>query len=706
MPSVSKLSFSAFFSARLQMMRPYRGHCPVRLVFQALTLPCLGTLMGVIASLDVAAQSLDYPALEQLFGEPVTSSATGKPQRASEAPVNMTIITRDDIRRSGATSIPDVLQFVRGIDVRRYGVAGVDVGIRGYNQPYNPRLLVLVNGRQLYSDDFGHMSWPTVPVQLEEIRQIEVIKGPNSALYGFNAVSGVINIITYDPLRERVNVGTLRGGTQNYAGGSVVGTAQFGQNAGVRVSFGGFRARDFASGALLLSDSSSRQSPQVGAFNIDGRVRLAPGVEAFAEASATDTRYAEKIFTGTFDTTFPRTNSLRAGTSADTGLGLLSLSAYRNAQNTTIADATRTVGSARERVYVVQASDLVKIGANHTLRFGLEYRDTSAKSVEFYGGTIGYAISAASLMWDWHIAPEFSWTNAARVDSLKLDYSGTLAPGSGVTLADYSNARLRVRSFNSGLVYHLTPQDTLRLMVARGVQLPRLVDFGVQFPSGAAGPGVVTGNPGLQPSILDNIELDYDRALPSMGSSLRVAVYAQRNRDLISQPFAAPPIIGPLGIPVLKAANVGSSEAAGLEIGIKGHAESGLRWQASYAYVVTTDNSQLNQGGFITSPIDYARSVPRHVVLGGVGYTKGQLEMDLLARWQSSYRDFQSTVIPLLLQPVEVRNYLLLSGRIGYRLTDRITAAFSVQQFNSARQLQTAGPPVERRAIVSVTAEF
>jgi hypothetical protein len=95
----------------------------------------------------------------------------------------------------GATSIPDVLQFVRGIDVRRYGVADVQVGIRGYNQQYNPRLLVLVNARQVYSDDFGRVAWPTIPVQLEEIRQIEVIKGPNSALYGFNAVSGVINIL-------------------------------------------------------------------------------------------------------------------------------------------------------------------------------------------------------------------------------------------------------------------------------------------------------------------------------------------------------------------------------------------------------------------------------------------------------------------------------------------------------------------------------
>ena len=62
----------------------------------------------------------------------------------------MEIITQDEIRRSGATSIPDVLQFVQGVDVRRNGLASADVGIRGYNRPFNPLVLVLVNGRQVY----------------------------------------------------------------------------------------------------------------------------------------------------------------------------------------------------------------------------------------------------------------------------------------------------------------------------------------------------------------------------------------------------------------------------------------------------------------------------------------------------------------------------------------------------------------------------
>src|SRR4051794_587561 len=74
------------------------------------------------------AQSVDYQAMEQLFGEPVTTSVTGKPQRAADAPADIEIITQDDIRRSGATNVPDVLAFITGVDVRTYGFGASDVG--------------------------------------------------------------------------------------------------------------------------------------------------------------------------------------------------------------------------------------------------------------------------------------------------------------------------------------------------------------------------------------------------------------------------------------------------------------------------------------------------------------------------------------------------------------------------------------------------
>lgn len=678
-----------------------------------LWLSCLALCLTIIlvAALpdSLRAQQLDYGALEHVFHEPVTTSATGQPQRASEAPVNMTIVTQDDIRRSGATSIPDVLQYVAGVDVRRYGIADEEVGIRGYNAAYNPRLLVLVNGRQVYSDDYGRVFWPTVPVQLAEIRQIEVIEGPNSALYGFNAVSGVINIITYDPLHDSINTATLQGGTQHYWGGSAVATGQIEGRAGLRLSVGGYTAQDYGPSNLSAVDAINRQNPLIGAFNVDGRLQISPGVQAYIDGSMSDSRFAEETFEGSFETNTTRANSIRAGLSADTSIGLLNFSAYRNGQELSI-DSSAVSGFpnwANESVYIVQANDLLKLGANHVVRIGFEYRNNAETSPGFIGGTIGYQVFAGSLMWNWQITPSVALTNAVRVDELQLRYSGNLAAGGRFTVANYNSTSFAVPSFNSGLVVSITPEDTVRFMIARGVQLPSLFDFGVQIPFGAIGPVVVAGSPDVHPSTVDNIELDYDRALPGIASELRIAVFEQRNRDLISQPFAVPPVIGPTGLPLLLTGNVGSSNATGAQIGIKGHADSGFRWNVSYAYVATTDNTILNRGGLITSTINYASSTPRSVGIAGIGYTRDRWELDLMGRWQSSYQDFRASLSnPFLMEPVEVRNYLSLNARAAYRLTDNFTVQVSAQQFNASRLLQTAGPLVERRILLGVTAGF
>jgi iron complex outermembrane receptor protein len=123
-----------------------------------------------------------------------------------------------------------------------------------------------------------------------------------------------------------------------------------------------------------------------------------------------------------------------------------------------------------------------------------------------------------------------------------------------------------------------------------------------------------------------------------------------------------------------------------------------LRWQLNYAFVTTSDDAVLNKGGLLFSTIDYAHSVPRHVVTAGIGYTRDRLEMDLLGRWQSGYRDFQGIAGSLPLQAIEVRNYVRLDGRVAYRLTDHVTTAIAAQQFNASRIAQAAGPPVERRS--------
>jgi outer membrane receptor for ferrienterochelin and colicins len=266
----------------------------------------VSALAITLASRPASAQSVNYGALEELYGEPVTTSVTGKPQKASEAPADITIISQDEIRRSGANNIPDILQFVAGIDVRRYGSVDADVAVRGYNQAENPRLLVLVNGRQVYIDDYGLVLWQAIPVQLEEIRQIEVVKGPNSALFGFNAASGVINIITYDPLFDSVNSATARFGSQSLLQGSAVTTVHLGDAVGVRMSVGGLEQHEY-----VPRVATPTHNPALGTFNIDSKAQVAPGVQVTLEGSMTDTQNNDQITYGTNEYDTYHTNSIR-----------------------------------------------------------------------------------------------------------------------------------------------------------------------------------------------------------------------------------------------------------------------------------------------------------------------------------------------------------------------------------------------------------
>src|ERR1700722_20718549 len=134
-------------------------------------------LVLMSASHGAAAQTINYGPLEQLFGEPITTSVTGSAQRASEVPANMEIITAEDIRRSGARDVTSALRNVVGVDLMQFGNDNTEVSVRGYDQPFAANLLVLINGRQVYEDTYSQKPWRALPVELADIRQIELVKG-------------------------------------------------------------------------------------------------------------------------------------------------------------------------------------------------------------------------------------------------------------------------------------------------------------------------------------------------------------------------------------------------------------------------------------------------------------------------------------------------------------------------------------------------
>jgi len=106
------------------------------------------------------------------------------------------VITHEDIRRSGMTTVADLLRLVPGLDVAQINASNWAIGSRGFNGRFADTLLVLIDGRSLYSPDFAGVFWQVQQLMLEDIERIEVIRGPGAAIWGVNAVTGVINIVT------------------------------------------------------------------------------------------------------------------------------------------------------------------------------------------------------------------------------------------------------------------------------------------------------------------------------------------------------------------------------------------------------------------------------------------------------------------------------------------------------------------------------
>jgi iron complex outermembrane receptor protein len=155
----------------------------------------------------LAASDLADLSLEQLSNV-VISSVSGRAEPLSGALASVYVITGDDIRRSGATSLPAALRLAPNLQVARAGALGYAISARGFNGTLANKLLVLVDGRSIYTPTFSGVFWDAHDVLLEDVERIEVISGPGGVLWGANAVNGVINVITRSSAATR---GTLAG---------------------------------------------------------------------------------------------------------------------------------------------------------------------------------------------------------------------------------------------------------------------------------------------------------------------------------------------------------------------------------------------------------------------------------------------------------------------------------------------------------------
>ena len=324
-------------------------------------------------------------ALEEilLLKEESVSIAAAHEQPISQAPSNVYVITDEDIRHSGATDLPTVLRRIPGIEVMQTTGADFNVSARGDNQVIANKMLVMVDGRSIFIDVQAQVDWKVIPVTLPEIKRIEVLKGPVSVLYGFNAFDGIINIITKSPDEMKGTTLQFGGGEFGTISSAAIQAGTVGK-LGYRLSLGrdqnqqwrnrdslAFRSHKFNVQTEYALSSKSKLSVSGGLVDVnrlDGPVtsvtiNMSRPADGYAHLVFERPNFFTRAFWNSFDSTSDATSHPLLAPFFRFG--------DRNLSSTSVF---------RGNTYNVEAQHALEFGTANRLTYGLNYRHNTLSS--------------------------------------------------------------------------------------------------------------------------------------------------------------------------------------------------------------------------------------------------------------------------------------------------------------------------------------
>ena len=247
---------------------------------------------------------LTQASLEDLMDITVTS-VSKREQKLSQTAAAAFVITQEDIRRSGATNIPDLLRMAPGVDVEQIDANAWAISIRGFNSRYSNKVLVLIDGRSVYSPTFSGVYWDQIGVPIENIERIEVVRGPGGAVWGANAVNGVISIITKSARDTKGGLLTAAGGSQTRALGELQYGGAVGQNEAYRI-FGDY-SNIGNSAAQSGGSANDRWEKMNTGFRSDWDLSRVDSVMAQGDLFANLASQTSSSFIGGPSSTYPQT---------------------------------------------------------------------------------------------------------------------------------------------------------------------------------------------------------------------------------------------------------------------------------------------------------------------------------------------------------------------------------------------------------------
>lgn len=507
-------------------------HCFVSLAGYA-TVLLYGSLLVTPAEASATEDALSEQAYLQDL--PVVLSASRLSQPLSEAPNAMTVIDRDTIHASGYRNIADLFRLVPGMYVGYQDGYTPFVSYHGSTDNYARRMQVLIDGRSVYLPPFGQVDWADIPVHIEDIERIEVIRGPAAASHGANSTQGVINIVTRD-------ASAVKGGRLSIYKGeagisdTVAHLGGAGANVDYRLTLGERSDTGYAS--EVLNDSSATR---LGNFRANYHPNTTDSIDI-------QLGYSEGV----------------------RGIGTVGRTTepFRDIQ-------TRSDFEQVEWIRALRQSDEVKLRYYHITR---KYSDTALPSIGtdvvsiqrdevelqhifalgtsnrvVWGGGVRTETLDAQLSFA-NPAPTIRQSRLFAHDEWRVAQSAVVNIG---TMLENDGIGHRNNSPRLSLNYHLTPLDTVRIGVSRAYRTP--VAFEEFSNTQYAGGKQYSSMGGLRPERMLSREIGYIGEFPSLMMTLDSRIYSDRLSDLI---FLDPNADGSLGFKNLYSFSVRGFESS------------------------------------------------------------------------------------------------------------------------------------------------
>jgi iron complex outermembrane receptor protein len=629
--------------------------------------------------------------LELLKEEESVSIAVRHEQPISQAPSNVYVITDEDIRQSGATDLPTVLRRVPGLEIMQVTGADINVSVRGDNQLFANKLLVMVDGRSIYIDGQGLVFWKSIPVTLPEIKRIEVLKGPASVVYGFNAFDGVINIITKSA--QEMKGTTLQFGAGEF--GTISSAAVHAGSADkldYRLSLGWDQNQQWRNREALAFRAYKFNVQTQYTFSPDSALRVAGGL----------------IDTNRFDgpmsnVQIPQTQFNQSYADAQYQYRSFSIRGWWQGNDIPVESSTQPLLapflrqtnaqggndlSFSTNTYNIEAQHGVELGPTNRLTYGVNYRyntvDGRAVSHRGQEDRLGLYIQD-----EWRFHPSLSAVAGVRYD-MHTRIEPTWSP--------------RV-----ALIYTLAPEHTFRLSGSVAYRPPTLFEnnldllFLPTFPPLFA-PFPLIGSDTLGPEQIISYEIGYQGWWLKHRLRTRLDVFFNHLSDLIN--FET---VGTTRTLV----NGGEADIYGTEGSVEFLA---TRWLTGFANVTYQRIGQTFTGVARRGAPDLKANVGlRGEWENGVS---GEAAVHYVSDATYPLNEFFSALAPVLPSPVspQVDSYTLLNLRAGYRFWQQKAAAGYLREaevavsvfnaLNDEHKEHPLGDLISRRVMGWLTVRF